>query len=141
MSVVNYSPAAVSIIVGGSIIGGLADGTGVTVSRDNPMWTLTMGMQGFGTRVKSSDYSGKVVLTLQQSSPSNDTLQAFMDLDENTGKGIVPVFIKDNSGRTLVVALTAWIIQPPQIEFAKELTNREWTLQTDNLVMTSGGNA
>jgi hypothetical protein len=142
MSVKSYSPDKVTIIFGGAIIQGFADGTFVTVARDNPMFNSGTGADGEGFRAKSNDQSGTITITLLQTSLSNDALSALHALDEATGDGVSPFLMKDNSpiGRTICSAETAWIEKYSDVEYAREVTNREWVIKTDKLNMFVGGN-
>jgi hypothetical protein len=140
MSVKTYNPADVSIIFAGIPIEGIADGTFVTVARNNPSYNMSIGSDGEGVRAKSNDRGGTVTLTLMQSSVSNDALSAVSLLDEASGDGIGPLLVKDNSGRTICGAETAWIQKPADSEFAREATTREWVFETDLLDVFIGGN-
>ena len=135
----SYDPKQYSLIVGGHIVGGLADGTFLSVSRNNDTFTLSMGADGEGARAKSNDKSGTFVFTLLQSSLSNDVLSGFHNADELNNGGQVPVLVKDNNGTTILQANTAWVRKPADVELAKEITGREWTIETDNLQMLVGG--
>lgn len=138
--VATYDPKNLSMIVGGKIIHGFGDGTVIKLSRNEQAFNLKVGVDGEGTRAKSNNRSGKVELTLMQSSASNDDLSAFAQADELSNGGAVPVLFKDNSGRTLATALTAWVQKVPDTEFAKEVMTRTWVLETDSLVIFIGGN-
>ena len=140
MSVKTYNAGDLSIIFAGIPFEGLADGTIVTVARDNPAFTSTTGSDGEGARAKSNDKSGTITVTLLQTSITNDFLSAHSRLDESNGEGAAPILVKDNSGRTVAQAETAWIEKPADIEFAREISNREWVFKTDNLDMFVGGN-
>lgn len=140
MSVKTYNPADVAIIFAGVPVEGIADGTFVTVARNNQSYNMNIGSDGEGVRAKSNDKGGTVTLTLMQSSVSNDALSALSILDEASGDGVGPLLIKDNSGRTLCSAETAWIQKPADVEFAREATTREWVFETDLLDMFIGGN-
>jgi len=140
MSVKTYDPAQVNIIFAGIPIEGYADGTFITVARDNPSWNSVVGSDGEGARAKSNDKSGTITITLMQSSIANDALSALSIVDEQSNDGIGPFLIKDLSGRTLCAAETAWIEKPADAEFAREISNREWVIKTDALDMFSGGN-
>lgn len=138
--VLTYDPNSVSIIVGGKIVSGYADGSFVKLSRNEQAFNLKIGADGTGTRVKSNNKSGKLEITLQQSSASNDDLSAIAGADELSNTGVVPLLVRDASGRTLATALTAWVQKLPDTEFAHETTNRAWVLETDQLVLFVGGN-
>lgn len=140
MAVKTYDPAQVIITVNGIIISGYADGTFVTVERDSDSWSKQIGADGDGTRSKSNDKSGKITISLMQSAESNEVLSALALLDEQTGGGAVPVLIKDNSGTSLHVAETAWIVKPATAEYGKEAGPREWVFDTDILISNIGKN-
>ena len=135
-----YDAKQVSVIVGGHIVEGLADGTYVTVTRNNDSFALTMGADGEGARAKSNDKSGTVELTLLQTSASNDVLTGFANADEISNSGQVPILIKDQNGSTLVEAATAWIQKPADVTFGKEIEERSWVLESDDLTLFVGSN-
>jgi len=135
-----YDPSQVSVIFGGQPITGFADGTFVQLERDEDAYALSIGIDGEGTRAKSNNKSGKATLTLQQSSPSNDYLTGIAKLDELRNAGVLPLLIKDNSGRTLAMAEKAYIVKLPASEFSREVSEREWIIQTDRLELFVGGN-
>lgn len=140
MSVKSYDPAQVSVTFAGIIVEGYADGTFITAARNNQSFTLKVGSSGEGARAKSNDRSGMVTLTLMQNSASNDLLSAQMALDEASGDGIGSLLIKDLSGTTLCSAETAWLQKPADVEFAKEISDRQWVIETDVLNIFAGGN-
>ena len=140
MSVKTYNPADVLAVLAGIPISGYADGTFITASRDNPSWNSLVGSDGEGARAKSNDKSGTITFTLLQTSLSNDLLSGLITLDELSGDGVGPFMIKDNSGRTLLTAESAWIEKPADSEFGREISNREWVVKTDRLLGLIGGN-
>jgi Protein of unknown function (DUF3277) len=140
MAVKTYDPKQVTMIVGGKIITGFTDGTFILAERNENMFNLKVGVDGIGTRAKSNNQSGKLTITLHQSSNSNDDLSALASADELSNTGAVPVLMKDSSGRTIVTALTAWIQKYANAEFGKEVTNRVWVMETDQLIIFDGGN-
>ena len=137
-----YDPSQVTIVFAGIPISGFADGTFVSVEQNEDSFTLQVGTDGEGTRSKTNNRSGRVTLTLMQSSAANDALAAVHSLDvlSPSGDGIFPLLIKDNSGRSLFGADTAWIVKPPTGEFGREVTSREWIIETDHLIQSHGGN-
>lgn len=140
MAVYTYDPSQVAVIVGGIIISGYADGTFVTLGRKADMWALKMGTDGRGTRAKSNDKSGMMALTLQQSAESNDDLSALAAADERANAGVVPLLVRDASGRTIASALSLWLPRYANIDLSKEVTDRTWNFETDNLDLFVGGN-
>jgi hypothetical protein len=140
MPLFTYDPKQVAVIIGGKIISGFADGTFVKVERNEQAFNLKVGVDGEGTRAKSNNLSGKITLTLMQSSSSNDDLSAFAAADEAANAGAVPAYVNDKSGRSIFTALTAWVQKYADAEYAKEVMTRTWVLETDELVMNVAGN-
>jgi len=134
-----YNPKKVAVIVGGFQMSGFADGEFVTVAMDEAQWELKVGTDGEGTRSKSNNF-GTIKIMLMQSSDSNAILQSFWTADRLNDAGVVPVLIKDNSGKTLHAAAQAWIEKQPESKFGKTSESREWVLRSDNLVPFEGGN-
>ena len=143
MAVKTYDPNNILMIFGAiSIDGGLADGTFVTVEYNEDAFTLMMGSDGNGARAKSNNNSGRATFTVLQTSEVNQLLSAQHNIDKlsPSGDGIAPLLIKDKEGATLVAAGTAWIVKSANSEYAKEVSTREWIIETDNLDMLVGGN-
>ena len=142
MAVKTYDPANVSAIYGTIPISGYSEDSAITVEHDEDDWTLQMGVDGEGTRSKTSNRSATVTISLMQSSATNDLLSAERELDINTpgGTGGKPFIIKDNSGTTLFSMETAWIQKPPTAELNREATAREWVFRTDVLQANHGSN-
>src|SRR5690606_3690578 len=140
MALRTYDPASVIISVGGVHMSGFADGTYLMIERDEDAFTKVTGADGYTTRVKSNNRCGSLTLTLKQSSPSNDVLSGFANLDELSNAGVVPILIRDISGTSTYFSATGWIRKYPSSEFAKELSNREWILDLADLDVFVGSN-
>lgn len=134
-----YNPSDVSIIYGGSPITGFADGTFVVVESNEDDFTLQVGSDGESARSKTNNNSGRITITLIQTSDSNDVLAAFHAADLLGGVGGLPILIKDNSGRALHSAVQAWIVKYPSSTFDREVTSKEWIFETDNLIQFPAG--
>ena len=140
MALKTYDPKQISVIVGGAIMSGYADGEFVTSERNEDAYSMAAGADGEVSRVKSNNKSGRITITLQQTSDSNTILTAFAAADELSNSGVVPVIIKDLKGVTLVSAARAWIVKYPATPFGKDVQNRAWVLETDELIEIIGGN-
>jgi len=136
----SYSPGEISVIVDGQIISGFAEGTFISVARDEDSSTFVPSATGGGSRTKNANKSGKFTFTLQQTSESNQALSDLLKADEDGDNILVPVLVRDNSGSDLHKAEQVYIVKYPQADYAKELSNREWILQAENLEMNLGGN-
>jgi hypothetical protein len=125
--------------LGQELQSGLADGTFVTVERNEDTYSLTVGADGEATRSRSNNRSAKITFTVIASSRANDILSSAMQADEVKGVGIGPFFLKELNGSTIVVAPETWVVKPPTLEFGKEVSNREWTLETSYSEIFVGG--
>lgn len=129
-----YNPKDLIIIFGGVVVSGFADGTFVTVTPNSERFTRTVGADGEVGRAKSNDNTHEVVITLMSTSASNDYLSIVLNADKSLNAGVKPLQIIDNKGTTLFFWDAAWIVQPPDVEFSKEITERAWTLHTGQVV-------
>ncbi len=94
----SYNPADTDVTIGGVTITGFAEGTGIEIERDEDSFTKQTGSNGEVTRILRNNRGAKVILTLLQGSESNLVLSNFLNIDENSGAGSVPLMIKDNNG-------------------------------------------
>lgn len=135
-----YSANQVLVVYNGKIVQGIALDNGIQIERNVDAVTGMAGTDGSYTRSITANKSGRVTLTLNQSSPSNDDLMAQAQADELNGTGVGALFIKDNLGTTLVTAAEAWIVKLPQVAFAEAAGTRQWVLEAAVLNVTIGGN-
>jgi len=135
----NYDPKSITLSIDGQAVSGFADGTFITVNRNNPMWSVVSGASGEHARSKSCDKSGTIELVLMQTSETNDLLSAYLLLDETSNSGKFPVALLDAHGGTIVGATEMWVQQAPSIEYGKELSDRTWTLEAGHIDIFAGG--
>ncbi len=133
-----YDPARVVLTFKGHTFTGYAKGTFIKVRRNKELYTLQVGAAGDAARTKVNDKSGQIEITLMQSSPSNDFLTSVAKLDE-TGLGVGTAQLIDLNGKTLELAERAWLQKMADSEFAEEVGDRVWVLETDRLDHTVGG--
>lgn len=138
--VLEYDPKNVTCVLGGKQAHGFSDGEAIKLERNEQAYNQKVGVDGEGTRAKNNNKSGKITITLMQSSGYNDVLSNFAVADETADLGVVPFLLQDNSGRTLATALSCWVQKIPDTTFAKEVGERVWVLETDELNIFVGGN-
>ncbi len=138
-----YDPTQVLTVWNGIPIdsGAYAEGTFMTVARNNEAWNLSVGSGGGAARAKSGDRSGRVTLTLRQTSPVNALLNSASVADEATGDGVGKLLIKDLSGQDVVIGAQSWIVKPPDLERSNEVTGQEWIIECEVLEILVAGNA
>lgn len=140
MSVKTFDPAQVVLSFGGIPMSGYADGEFISIEPTSDDFQMSTGADGDTSRVKMNDNSATLTLTLAMTSPSNDILTGFRQLDKRTGQGVVPCICKDLSGRTTVFSGNAWIRRAPTVKFGKEISTREWMIDLANAEIFDGGN-
>ena len=141
MSVKTYDPKNVSISLNGIPLNGFADGTFLTVEREEDAFNKTVGSDGIVSRAKSNNRSGMATLTLSQTSPSNDVLSSIALADELDNAGVGSFVVKDQLGTTKVFAGTAWVRKIASPSFGKEIENREWVIDLAQVDIFTGGNS
>jgi len=134
-----WDPTKFTMSVGANTIVEYAAGTFIKASFDEDQYSLEIGADGRGCRIRNANEAGKFEITLLKSSPSNDLLSAQAILDRQTGQGVVPIQVKDGNGAAVASAQNAWIVKMADLERGKELGEVTWTIQTDKLEMVQGG--
>lgn len=134
-----YDPAKMLLTFLGSLIDGYMDGTFITVDRDEDAFSLKVGADGEKARARNNNKAGKIVVTLMQSSPSNDILSGYAASDELDGSGIGPIMLRDVLGTTLASCPDAYLSKVAKIERGKEILGTEWTFTCPALSVFAGG--
>ena len=134
-NVQTYSPGDCSIIFDGNEMVGFADGTFVTIEREEDSFTKHTGADGEVSRTLNANRSGTVTLTLKQTSDSNRILYGLLDTDEADGSGVAELVVKDNLTNK-AFASEAWIQKPPNQEYGKEQSDREWVFSCAKITFT-----
>lgn len=137
-----YDSNEVSIILGAiPIDGGYGEDEFCRITRTSDVFTNVVGADGIVTRSKTNDKRAEIVITLMQTSDVNDALSALVIADEAApnGAGVVPVMIRDKSGRALHAGSQAWISKVPERVFKKGAEGRAWTITVASLDSFDGG--
>jgi len=135
-----YDPNDMIITFMGDVITGFADGTFISIVPSSERWGKTVGADGEVGRSKSNDNTYEVTITLMQTSASNDYLSEKLAADKNSNEGIGALQIIDKSGTTEFFFDSAWIRQPADSEYSKDVAERAWTFDTGQALQeTIGG--
>jgi hypothetical protein len=140
MTVLQYDPKQVSLIIGGHIVTGFADDDFIEVERDEDAFTKKTGVDGITTRAKVNTRTGHLTVRLMQSSASNDILTGFALKDEASNGGQVPILCKDGLGRSVFSSESGWVKKFPKSTWKKDVNQWEWTIETGALDIFLGGN-
>ena len=124
-----YDPKKVTAIFGPLILSGFSEGTFIKIETQGDGITAIVGCdQEIVRNIAPDSILKQITITLLQSSDSNDKLSLIHDADNQTGAGILPLAIKDLSGRSLMVTDQAWIVKKPNMQRGKTASdgNCEW---------------
>lgn len=137
-----YDFDQVSLIVGGWPVDGYAEGTGIELAQENPIFTHKNGIDGLVARSKILKRTAKLTITLMAGSQTNDTFGALalLDMETPNGAGVVAMALKDNSGRSLYTAPQCWISELPTVGYSEEMGERVWVISIAKLVRVDAGN-
>jgi hypothetical protein len=134
-----YDPKEVSASFNGLDITGYAEGTFINAEPAEDAFTKVVGSDGKATRTANPDRSGRITLTLKQSSPINGFLSIMANADKVKKNVVGPFIIKDNSGSGLVMCSNAWIAKEPSMTFGKDAENRDWIFDCEDMTIPSAG--
>ncbi len=126
----DYNPKEVNITWDGIDLNkGIIVGTFITVARNTRTFTLNVGADGGGTRIRSNDKSAVITLSQRKGSETNSLLTDRLIDEElpNPITHVAPMTIKDNSGNTLHESPQVWLDGPPDDAFGTDEETVEWT--------------
>lgn len=137
-----YDPDQVTVSFAGIVMQGFADGSFVSISQESDDFSDVVGTDGEVSRSKTNDRRATITFKLMQTSASNVLLSAISNADRDApaGAGVGALMIRDRQGTSLYRADEAWISKPPDVDFDRGATSREWTLRCARLQRTDGGN-
>lgn len=135
-----FDPSEFTITYGKHTVGGFADGTFITVTRNANTFEFIKGADGEAARILTNDNSALVTITLLQTSRSNTVFSGYDNIDRKTGLGAQPLFIKDNFGDTVGGGSVAWIQKPADVSAGKTIESRAWAFIVPHYEGVVGGN-
>ena len=139
--VLTYDPKKVQVIFGARQLSGFADDSIVSINPHGEGMQLYVGADGEVGRSIDPDHTLEITVSLATTSQSNTYLSRVYNQDRVTGKGMLPLLIKDLAGDTLFFAKEAWVSNFPEGGRGRTIDTQEWTIQTgqvDNPII--GGN-
>ena len=137
-----YDPTKLVVIVGGVIVSGFIDGDFITAKRDEDLYMKRVGADGHVARARNANKSGSIEITLLQSSPAVNEIAALVALDNFFFDGdiLIPISIlSPGTNAELVVSTQSWLKTPPEMVFAKEVSDRKFIFDCADLKLSLGG--
>lgn len=136
-----YSAQNVTVTYLGKVISGFAEGDdAIMVERNTPTMTQTIGMQGDGQYIQTSDKSGVVTLKLLQGCEENTFLTAKIQAAEVGGITSGDLLITEVGSDGGVIARKCVIEGMPKFQRGANTVPVEWRfLSTDVSISQSAG--
>lgn len=119
----NYNPKKVILSIGGQPLSGYADGTMITVVRNEPMTEHHVGTDGFGIFTDVVDDSGGVLVRLANYSPSNAILYAYA-----IARAPAPALMTDSRSLDKFFSSAVMVGNLPDLSRDRGPTMNEWQL-------------
>lgn len=138
-----YDADQVTLVFMGVLVqSGYDDGVFLEIEQEADDFVHKVGTDGETTRSKSLNKNADVKVHLMQTSDGNAALSALNNLDKLTpnGAGVGPMLVRDRQGTSIYTAAHCYVRKPPDVKFAREASDRVWTLHCTDLVRLDGGN-
>lgn len=137
LEVNTYTPSDVILIFGGYRAEGWDR---ITISRSVEAFRPVKGIRGKHTRIRDLDTSATIVLSVMQTSPTNDYLSGILEEDFIQGTGRLEITLKDSSGESRFSSVEAYITGFPETTYAEDIEYRSWNIfcQTTDSYHLSG---
>lgn len=139
--VVTYNPKMLVIVYGLREVDGFAEDDMVTIKPLGEGTQIYSGADGSVGRSMDPNQTYEVTIALATTSKTNDYFSNVYNLDRSTGRGILPLTIKDLSGTTVFQANQAWITNFPEHKRGRKIEAQEWVFHTGQVANPMiGGN-
>lgn len=142
MSVKEYDPDLIDVIIAGFPVSGFQEDAIVSFEFNDDFYEIVEGADGDVSRSRKVARVGKLTIHLMNTSRSNADLTALMALGFTSGNGtadVFPVLIRDRNGASLIATDTAWISKAPPVEHTTKANNRDWELTLVKPAMVEAG--
>jgi hypothetical protein len=135
-----YDAKMLVITFAGIIVTNFQAGDFVTISGLSENFEATTGADGSEDRNNKNITGADVVITVSQTSPTNDLFSAkhLQDKLNNTGKG--PLLIKDLNGTSILESGQAYIKGYADSNFGNSVGTRAWNFRAPNCKINIGSN-
>lgn len=130
MSITTYTPSDIIIDIGGYR---LTDWMSITIIPNEKRFTQYRGIMGKNTRVRNSDSSATILLSVIQSGKANEVFSRILALDEMYETARLEVYCKDLNGGGVFSTSTAYLTGEPDIVYSGELNERVWEIVCDDV--------
>lgn len=142
MSVNQYDPDLVDVVVDVATMSGFQEDSIIEFEFDDDFYEVVKGVDGDVSRSRKVARTGKLTIKLLNTSKSNAVLTALMAPGFTSGNGTADVFtvlIRDRNGASLIMCDTCWIQKAPNITHAGKAQPRDWVIAMAKPVLVEAG--
>lgn len=106
----------------------------ITIKRSGPMYKFIKGIRNKHTRVRDSDTSAVITISVIQTSQTNEVFSEILRQDYVEQTGRFNLLLKDLSGNSLFSSSEAYLSGFPSVTYEDDITFNEWEIicQTTN---------
>jgi hypothetical protein len=145
MSIPTYSPKRLIVTINGVQITGFGDSDIITVALDEDKFAKFVSVDGPVSRSHNVSSSGTFTITLAQTSGANEVLSTLLNLDtlDASGNATFSVSVIDANSKNKGTSYTSkncWVRGMPESPFSKEVTERVWVIDAENISFGIVGN-
>ena len=136
MSVGTYAAKKMVTLINGLPLRGFSDSDMVTVALDEESFVKYMSVDGQGSRSANGNSAGTFTFSLAQTSASNQIFSEILKTDIKRSDGSVKcdvTIVDPNSNGTYYKSVTCWIKGMPESGFNKEISTREWVVDSTDI--------
>ena len=141
MSVKEYDPDMIDVLVSGAPLSGFQEDSIIEVEFDDDDFQMVKGVDGDVTRSRVIARTATVTIKLLNTSRSNAVLSAIR-AQGAPGTGTADVFafmLRDRNGASVLATDTAWIMHAPGISHSGKANARDWKLTLVKPTMLEAG--
>ena len=117
---------------------GFMDGTFVEAEYAEDQVTTHVGAQGDVSVILNANQLATVTVTFIQGSPTNTELSKYVPSAKRNVVPTGPFSLSDLNGKTVISGANAFIRKTAKVEFAKNLTGRQWVFVIPEAEITVG---
>lgn len=141
MNLWTYSPDDVNVLIGGFYsLKGIADGTFIKITKDLPPYTTSRSTDGMVARKSVVNSTFTIEISVLATSPANNVLTRFWQVDRLLNIGKFPILVKDSLGSGYFFSTTCWVEQIPSLEYSTSAVVNTWVIRAHDGAINIGGN-
>jgi hypothetical protein len=129
-----YSPNEVVLVVGTTLLTGLANDGFIKITNEAEDWTDEVGRDAEVTRSRILDNRATIEVVLTRSSLSNNVLDELrQEKDERSGpRGVRRIKVQDLNADALYEG-DGFVMGPPEVTYGAKAENRTWKIRVAEL--------